>query len=124
MHILRQAFRQQYAVGPFGHDRDEICERHSACQGVDANITAKAGRAARREESACLMSRGRTVCRYHRILEIEDQGIGTRLPAAVELALTVSGDKEQRAHYASGGRHFIRPARRQIATVSPRWLMP
>src|SRR5262249_48929733 len=38
------------------------------------------------------------VCRYHRILEIEDQGIGARLPAAVELALAVGGDEEQRAH--------------------------
>src|SRR5271169_2336958 len=44
------------------------------------------------------MPRGRAVRWHHRILEIEDQGIGAGLSATVELALTVGGDEEQRAH--------------------------
>jgi hypothetical protein len=41
-----------------------------------------------------LTSRRRAIRRYHRILEIEDQGIGAGVSGMVELALAVGGDEE------------------------------
>src|SRR6516165_1022929 len=97
-HILAQALRQHNAVGPFGHDRDEIIESHPACPVVDANVTAKTGGSVRSQKSARLTSRRRAVRRHHRILEIEDHGVGAGLPGTAELALAVGRDEEKRTH--------------------------
>ena len=127
--ILGHAFRQQYSIRSSRHDSSEIIESDAARQWIDPNIAAEPDGTGGGEEIAGLTARQRPIRRNHRILEVEDQRIGARLRRTRELAFAIGWNKQQGAHSPLrrldfSGRHFIKPARRQIATVSPRWLIP
>ena len=95
---LADALGEHDAVGFPLHDHGEIAQRKSGVERIDAHIELGPGATGRLQVGQHHVARDLLAVGSDRILEVEDQPVGTGRRALGELALGIAGNEQERTH--------------------------